>query len=289
MNFPCAEVRYSLDDERKAATGLSDPTERRNRRLIERAAEAIAGDLERRLSVRELAEQAEMSPTHFQRLFKKYVGESPSQYGKRLRLERSALELQRPGATVTEAAWGASYQAHEAFSRAFRSRFGLSPLDYRKEARARRRGETEPFEVVHLETTRLACVSAVGPYSDRVRAFEELRFWAEPLGLLEEQNLLALYWDDQEITAPERTRSDAAVAVPSELALGADISERWLPAGHYAHVAHVGPSSVRETYERVFRDWHPETGWRPDRRPMLVEYDERHDPWRASLFVAVTR
>lgn len=268
---------------------MSDATERRNRRHIEQAAERIAADLDRRFRVDDLARAAGLSPSHFQRLFKKYVGESPNQYAKRLRLERSAWELRRPGATVTEAAWGASYEAHEAFSRAFRSRFGVSPSDFRKMARARRRPQTETFEVIRLQQARLACVRAVGPYSDASSAFDELRFWAEPLGLLEDQNLLGVYWDDQEITEPERTRSEAALVVPDDLSLGPGISERFLPAGYYAFVPHVGPHSVRDTYERVFRNWFPETGWRPDSRPMLVEYDARQDPWTASLFVAVTR
>ena len=183
------------------------------------------------------------------------------------------------------------YKAPEAFTRAFRSRFGVSPSEYRRGVRARRREGTEPFEVVRRPPSRVACVRFVGPYDEANDAYDHLRHWAEPLGLLESRNMLGIYWDDQTITAPEKTRSDAAIEVPDDLRreLGPGIRERHLPGGAYAVVHHCGPASVRATYEACFRDWSPRYGWKPDARPMIVELSRGGDWADTSIYVAVTR
>ena len=267
---------------------------KQNREVAEDAAEFIGESLEVQHSLDDLAARAGLSSSHFQRIFTEQFGESPLQYAKRLRLERSVFFLRNSEEPVTQVALESGYEAHEAFSRAFRRNFGMSPRDFRKISRGRQRQSTSAFEVVELQETRLAAIRRMGSYNDAQLAFRQLAVWASPHGLLQEQNLLGVYWDDQEVTDPEKTRFDVALALPNDFQLAADarnvgVKERFLPAGHYACVEHRGPSSVRDTYERVFRDWYPQSGWAPDVRPMLVEYDERSDPWRASLFVAVRR
>ena len=268
---------------------MSESTAHKHRRLMEEAARYIGEHLEQPLRLEHLALRAGLSRFYFQRLFREHLGESPTQYAKRLRLERSAFLLRQPGSSVTETAFDSAYEAHESFTRAFRARFGISPRDFRKMAQVRRRESTRPFEVVMLKSRRLACVRFIGPYSDAMDAFDHLRHWAEPLGLMNDQRMLGIYRDDQEITDADKTRSDAALVVPVELELGPGMQERIFPAGFYAYVHHRGPHSVRDTYEEYFRDWFPRFGWRPDHRPMLVEYDDAVEPWEAAMFVAVTR
>ena len=156
---------------------------------------------------------------------------------------------------------------------------------------SRRRERTEVFEVVRRSPSRVACVRFVGPYDEAEDAYDHLRHWAEPLGLLESRNMLGIYWDDQTITDPDKTRSDAAVELPDDLRPrpGPGIHERRLPGGAYAVVRHSGPASVRETYEACFRDWSPRQGWKPASRPMIVEFSREADWTEATLYVAVTR
>ncbi|MCE2560102.1 MAG: GyrI-like domain-containing protein [Acidobacteria bacterium] len=178
----------------------------------------------------------------------------------RVRLERAAWHLSRAGATVTDVALDSGYKAPEAFTRAFRSRFGVSPSEYRRGVRARRRESTEPFEIVRRSPSRVACVRFVGPYDEANDAYDHLRHWAEPLGLLEHRNMLGIYWDDQTITEPEKTRSDAAIEVPDDLGrvVGSGIQERHLPGGAYAVVQHCGP--VRGLVSRLVSPLRLEAG-----------------------------
>jgi AraC family transcriptional regulator len=79
----------------------------------------IQNHLDDPLQLDELAEVAHFSPYHFHRIFRGMTGESVKEHVRRLRLERAAHRLRFTGQPVTEIAFDAGYQQHEAFTRAF--------------------------------------------------------------------------------------------------------------------------------------------------------------------------
>jgi AraC family transcriptional regulator len=80
----------------------------------------------------DLARRAHWSRTHFFRLFQALVEESPGSMRRRFRLERAAWQLSRTQLPVTEIALDAQYGSLEAFTRAFRKAFRISPSLYRR-------------------------------------------------------------------------------------------------------------------------------------------------------------
>jgi AraC family transcriptional regulator len=88
----------------------------------------LSGDLR----LEKLSDIASYSPFHFQKEFKKMVGESPLQYVKRLRLEKTAHYLVIfPNLNISDIAAGSGFSSLSTFSRAFKDWFGLSPEAYR--------------------------------------------------------------------------------------------------------------------------------------------------------------
>ncbi len=81
----------------------------------------IQEHLDAPLVLSDLAALAHFSPFHFHRVFRGMVGESVLQHVRRLRLERAAMQLKTTADSVTSIALDAGYEAHEAFTRAFRS------------------------------------------------------------------------------------------------------------------------------------------------------------------------
>lgn len=79
-----------------------------------------------------LAEAANYSRFHFQRLFRERTGETPSDCRRRLLLERAAYYLRHSAQPVTQTALDAGFDSLEGFSRAFRKAYGLSPSHYRR-------------------------------------------------------------------------------------------------------------------------------------------------------------
>lgn len=78
-----------------------------------------------------LATLAGFSVPHFHRVFAAHVGESPTAYVRRLRLERAGRKLRMGAIDIGEVALAAGYESHNAFSKAFKQQFGLSPSAFR--------------------------------------------------------------------------------------------------------------------------------------------------------------
>ncbi|MCE9577818.1 MAG: AraC family transcriptional regulator [Deltaproteobacteria bacterium] len=262
------------------------------RAAIQRAVATIARHLDRAVDLGELARTAALAPLHFHHVFRGLVGETPLELHRRLRLERAAHELLHGDRPVTAIALDAGYDAHEAFTRAFRARFGAPPAAYRRQpptavaaeaaphptALAARSGihygagtiEMAPFvaerplvvTIEDLPPLRLAAVRHVGPYPRIALAFARLDAIAGPAGLYRHPELamVAVYHDDPEATPAHELRADAAIAIPAGAALPAGLEELHLPGGRHACTTHAGPyAGLGDTWARLLGEWLPAT------------------------------
>jgi AraC family transcriptional regulator len=98
----------------------------------QRLSEVVQNSLDLEQDANALARQAHRSRTQFYRLFRAFVDETPLAMRRRLLLERAAWQLSRTQLSVTEIALNADYGSLEAFTRAFRKAFKLSPSLYRR-------------------------------------------------------------------------------------------------------------------------------------------------------------
>src|ERR1700683_5624689 len=88
--------------------------------------------LDENLSLTALGGEAGLSAFHLHRVFSAAAGETPKQFTLRLRLGRAALLLLTSKDSVLNVALSCGFQSHEAFCRAFRRSFGMTPSAYRE-------------------------------------------------------------------------------------------------------------------------------------------------------------
>jgi AraC-like DNA-binding protein len=100
--------------------------------MADRLSAVVANSLETRAITQDLARQAYQSRTQFHRLFRTVIDETPAAMRRRLLLERAAYQLAHTGKSVTDVALDADFGSLEAFSRAFRRAFRISPSLYRR-------------------------------------------------------------------------------------------------------------------------------------------------------------
>ena len=243
------------------------------------------------LALPTLAHVAAFSPFHYHRIFRGMVGETVAEYVRRLRLERAARQLRDTDRPVIELALDAGYEAHEAFTRAFRARFGEPPSGFRKSSRDRRSGgDSEPGESGHprlapggsmpdvqletLDPSRVAFLRHVGPYSECAHAWDRLLTWAGAEGLAGAgTRFIGLCYDDPRVTSAEHCRYDACVTVDAGVDPPEGIALRELPGGLHVRTTHQGPyDRLGETYDALFGVWLPASGREPQARPCLEEY-----------------
>ncbi len=101
-------------------------------RRIRRAVELMHAQLERDLSLKEIAAASFLSPFHFARLFKKLTGASPHAYLATLRNKRAQLLLAETDHSITEISSRVGYASASHFTKAFRQSTGLTPREFRK-------------------------------------------------------------------------------------------------------------------------------------------------------------
>ena len=94
---------------------------------LRRVREYIDSHIGERISLDELARQAGVSRFHFARQFRLSTGESPMEYLRRIRIERSKSILQTRDSTIAEVAARLGFSDQSHFTRIFGRLVGVSP------------------------------------------------------------------------------------------------------------------------------------------------------------------
>lgn len=247
------------------------PTDLTYRQRIPQVQLHIQQHLDQELPLDRLAKVAHFSPYHFHRLFRALVGETLSEYVRRLRLESAAVALKNTDKSVLQIALDAGYGTHEAFTRAFHQMFDVSPTQYRAGEQLR----FKPKESDHMTTStapevrieevparRVAFIRHVGPYGEAGPAFQRICGWAGRKGLFGPNTLvLGVCHDDPEVTPADKIRFDCCVSVGENVPPEGEIGVQTIEGGPYAVVRHVGPyEKLGQTYRWLYGTWLPSSG-----------------------------
>lgn len=252
----------------------------------------IQANLDQPLSLGTLADVAGFSPFHFHRIFKSLVGETLGEYIQRTRLERSAnLLLYRSQDTVLQIAQSCGFTGAAIFSRAFRAHFGLSPSQFRQQAKRNpskvesKQGQDlrrpllynegsfpitlkermelpmdvqiKVLPVFHVAYIRHLYGYSKGVHSQQISAaFQRVCQWASVRGLAGPNTLvMGIPYDNPDITPNDKCRYDACVTIPPEVAnTEGEIGIQDIPGGKYAvHRIEASASQAHKIGEAVDR------------------------------------
>jgi AraC family transcriptional regulator len=99
---------------------------------VNRVIDYVEENIDKDLSLEELAGVAQFSPFYFHRIFSAMVGETLYGFIQRVRVEKAATKLVlNPIKSVTEIAFECGFSSASAFARAFRETFNMSASDWR--------------------------------------------------------------------------------------------------------------------------------------------------------------
>ena len=98
----------------------------------QRLREIVLDSLDQEQNANGFARHAYRSRTQFYLVFRALIEETPIAMRRRLLLERAAWQLSRTQLSVTDISLDANYGSLEAFTRAFRNAFGVSPSLHRR-------------------------------------------------------------------------------------------------------------------------------------------------------------
>ena len=91
---------------------------------------------QRPINLPDISAQANLSPYHFLRVYRRTFQETPHEFVTRLRVERAKTLLASGSHNVTEACFEVGFSSLGSFSTLFTQRVGLSPSEYRRYVRS---------------------------------------------------------------------------------------------------------------------------------------------------------
>jgi AraC family transcriptional regulator len=280
---------------------------------INRVMDYVSANMDGDLSLARLAREANFSQFHFHRLFHAMVGETLSDFIRRVRLEKAASVLvNNPLKAITAIALDCGFSGSAAFCRAFRERFGCAPSVYRVRGKSKARkvqGKTgirerkpgkaaagvlrysramkqhEPklkmqVEVKQLPKLQVAYVRHIGPYNRIPEAFDRLKRWAGPRRLMEQPGamVLGVYHDDPEVTETAKLRSSACVTVPPGTAVDGEVGTMTIPGGLFAVARfEIDDTEYADAWNQLMGGWMPESGYQSDDRMCYEIYRSMPD------------
>lgn len=251
----------------------------------------IESHLDGEVTLDAVAEGSGVSRFHLTRAFGVVMGTSVMQYVRARRLSEAARRLAGGAPDILTVALDAGYGSHEAFTRAFRDRFGLTPEQVRAD------GQIETLTIWEPVLMEKKLKNAMPP--PRFVDGRPMRF-VGLAGRFEYDNMdgLPALWQRFDpyfgnvpnevegsayglVTASDAEGFDyvAAVEVSSFGDLDPELATVSVPARHYAvfsHKDHI--SAIRTTMRAIWSDWLPRSGRQPEESATIEHYGPEFDP-----------
>jgi AraC family transcriptional regulator len=243
------------------------------------------------LSLTDIADACGVSRFHLARAFEARIGMTVMQYLRARRLSEAARALANGATDILSVALDAGYGSHEAFTRAFRAQFDLTPDAVRKQQTTQGLTMIDP-----------AKLSDDSPASDAPAPRIETRSTFTVAGLAQQQSLAGTaaipgQWQNFMMNYYESVPHKAANSIPLsvitemdgdghfqylcgvEVAKATDLPRgliaQTIPAQTYVVFTHNGHvSAIGKTYEAIWDRWLPESKQVVCEGPWL----ERHLP-----------
>ncbi len=109
----------------------SDATEAHALLRVGKVIGALESDYSAPWTLQALLKIADMSRSHFMRIFRRATGQTPIEYLIRLRLQKAMELLRQSDSSITDIAMDVGFNDSNYFTRQFRAANGLSPTQYR--------------------------------------------------------------------------------------------------------------------------------------------------------------
>jgi AraC family transcriptional regulator len=100
--------------------------------VIQESIEYIEDNLDKKIKIEDVAKKFYFSTFYFHRLFHRLTGENVAEYIRKRKMSKAAEDLIETDMKIVEIAVKYQYSSQEAFSRSFKSFYGIKPNEFRK-------------------------------------------------------------------------------------------------------------------------------------------------------------
>lgn len=242
-------------------------------------------NIERDVDLNTLADIAHFSPYHFHRIYRETMHETVSATARRLRLHYAACQLLRTNDTIEAIANQLGYGSGEAFSRAFKRIYEITPSAYRQQRctpstpninlpNQRLYAMDYTIEIIQCDTIQLGGLPHQGDYLKIGAVFEKVCVAAGSLQFLNDTTRsFGIYYDDPASKESSELKSHACVTLTPEQASKANLETLTIAGGKHAALTFKGAySELEQVYAWFYGEWVPKSGFQLADKPPFEEY-----------------
>ena len=229
----------------------------------------IQENIEDSFQLEKLAALGNFSPFHFHRIISSYLSEPLYAYIKRKRLEKSAQLIRFSKRTIAEISYSIGYETPSSFSSAFKKKFGMSPVNYRKTYNTsdikieKEKPEKINFDfqpiIKTIPNKNIAFIRVFGNYEKEKigKAWDTLFRFAKKNNLLNNRTeLYGISHDNPEISKNQNYEYNACIRIEENINPTDKIGIREIKGGKYAVFAFKGEySNFNVIYQLIFKEW----------------------------------
>jgi AraC family transcriptional regulator len=259
---------------------------------IEKALWFIENRLSGEISLADIARSVGVSSHHLARAFGEATGLSLMRYARGRRLSEAARSLAAGAPDILEVAIGAGYGSHEAFTRAFRQQFGVTPETLRAGGCPNNTQLVEPIRMdktllteldsprlVHAGELLIAGIGARYTFETNQGIPAQWQRFAPNIGHVPNQAGPETYGLCANGDNDGSFEYVTGVRVSDFSELPRDFSTVRVPARRYAVFAHHGHvSQLRRTHYTIWNKWIHEGGIEIADAPNFELYGKEFDP-----------
>jgi len=253
------------------------------RMRIGRMVEYISNHLDENPDLKTLAEAAGVSPYHFHRIAKAFLGETIGNFIVRKRVETAARLLRYTDLPVCQIAYGVGYEEPASLTKAFKLFFGITPNEFRndkKEITMKQLNINPDLELKERieirEPKNGICYGLKGDYHtcDYEKAWKTLNEFATAEKIdMGQVEYLTIYYDDPDVTESDKQRADVCMVPNKECVPTGELRLKQIPGGRYAIYLYKGTyQKLGMVYDTIYGKYIPEGGYQLDARPMFERY-----------------
>jgi AraC family transcriptional regulator len=244
------------------------------------------------ITLEDIANVAGVSRFHMVRAFEAATGQPVMRYARGRRLTEAARSLANGAPDILAVALEAAYNSHEAFTRAFRDQFGITPEQVRKQGHLENLQLTEAIKMMETVLNNLAAprfengkalllAGASERYNCETRANIPAQWqrFGPQLGHIPGQQGNIAYGVCYNSDEDGNFDYLCGAEVGSFSNLPPEMARLRIPELRYAvfqHTDHI--STIGATWNTIWSKWLPESGYKAADAACFERYDEKFDP-----------
>ncbi len=258
---------------------------------VQKALWYIENQFDEPFSLDDVACASGVSRYHLIRAFGKATNISVMQYVKRRRLTEAAKSLASSDQDIISVAITAGYQSHEAFTRAFRSEFGLQPSRVRNCGGLSKLSLLEPIMVdlgrntpdnPEIENISSFVIHGLQGRFDAQSRAKIPSLWKTLTQSLEHRDAAfgtVSYGASMNYDETGAFDYLCGLAEPVRTYAFTNSKSARIPSGLYAKFLHTGHiSSIRESWNAIYNKWLPHSDYTVANSPEFECYSEDFNP-----------